>query len=115
MAGAWSEKPSSVQEPRLTTAETMRTPLSLVVAFPKHAENGHRSKGLRCGYKPPEATALTGKELSPSCDSLHATTEQAACQQYTLDTSKRLLFHSGNKPQYKGPMWLLAWLHAPEG
>ena len=82
-----------MQEPRLTIAETMRTPLSLVVAFPKHAENGHRSKVLRCGYKPPEATALAGKELLHPCDFLHSMTEQAAFPQYTLGTSISSLFH----------------------
>ena len=66
-----------MQEPRLTTAETMKTPLSLVVAFPKHAENGHRSKVLRCGYKPPEVTALTGKDLFHPYDSLQVEIEQA--------------------------------------
>ena len=115
MAGAQGKRQSLVQEPRLTTAETMKTPLSLVVAFPKHAEDGYSSKVLRCGYKPPGATALTGKELLHPCDSLHSTIEQAAFPQYTLDRSKRMLFHVGIKPQYKGPMWLLAWLHAPEG
>ncbi len=93
----------------------MTTPLSLVVAFPKHAENGHHSKVLRCGCKPPEATALIGKELLPSCDSLQFMTAQAAFPQYTLDMSKRLVLHFGSKPQYEGPMWLFAWLHDTAG
>ena len=81
-----------------------------MVAFPKHAENGHHSKVLRCGYKPPEATALTGKELLSSCDSLHSTTEQAAFPHtpWTRQSAQ-------NKPQYKGPMWLFTWLHDAEG
>ena len=54
---------SCVQEPRLTTAETSKTPLTLLLAFPKSSENEHRPKVMRCAHKPPEETALTGEAL----------------------------------------------------
>ena len=53
-----------VQEPRLTTAETAKTPLTLLLAFPKHSEDEHRPKVMRCGHKPPEEAALTGEALA---------------------------------------------------
>ena len=78
-----------MQEPRLTTAETMRTPLSLVVAFPKHAEDSRRSKVLRCGYKPPEVTALTGKELPSALKALFRTVTEQAAFPYTPPNCQR--------------------------
>ena len=35
--------------------------MTLLLVFPKHSESEHRPKPLRCGHKPPEETALTGK------------------------------------------------------
>ncbi len=58
-----------VQEPKLTTFETSKTPLTLLVAFPKHSESEHRPKVMRCGHKPPEETALTGE--APPLPSAH--------------------------------------------
>ena len=51
----------AAQEPKLTTAETVRTPMTLLLVFPKHSESEHRPKPLRCGHKPPEESALTGE------------------------------------------------------
>jgi len=58
------KKMSCAQEPRLTTAETSKTPLTLLLAFPKSSENEHRPKVMRCAHKPPEETALTGDALA---------------------------------------------------
>ena len=50
-----------LQEPKLTTSETSKTPMTLLLAFPKHSEGEHRRKVLRCGHKPPEESALAGE------------------------------------------------------
>ena len=62
-----------MQEPKLTTFETSKTPLTLLVAFPKHSESEHRPKVMRCGHKPPEETALTGEAPALSCICTHVT------------------------------------------
>ena len=76
-----------VQEPKLTTFETSKTPLTLLVAFPKHSESEHRPKVMRCGHKPPRRqpsqvrlprclphTNCTHGQLPGNTISLHAST-----------------------------------------
>ena len=52
----------AAQEPKLTTAETVRTPMTLLLVFPKHSESEHRPQPLRCGVR--NGTECHGR---PSC------------------------------------------------
>ena len=76
-----------LQEPKLTTFETSKTPLTLLVAFPKHSESEHRPKVMRCGHKPPEETALTGK--TPSLPFASVLTRVLNAWQYYLRMQRR--------------------------
>lgn len=49
-----------LQEARLTTEETLRTPLTLLVAFPRLPTQGAPEEPLRCGPAPPDSAALGG-------------------------------------------------------
>lgn len=77
----------AAQEPKLTTAETVRTPMTLLLVLPKHSESEHRPKPLRCGHKPPEETALTGETsgvqngAQPRRDILLCMQQLPACSQ----------------------------------
>lgn len=44
----------------MTTAETVRTPLTLLVAFPRLPMQGAPQEALRCGPAPPDSAALGG-------------------------------------------------------
>ncbi|EIE26263.1 hypothetical protein COCSUDRAFT_64412 [Coccomyxa subellipsoidea C-169] len=49
-----------MQEARMTTAETLQTPLTLLVAFPRLPMQGAPREALRCGPAPPDSAALGG-------------------------------------------------------
>ena len=44
----------------MTTAETVQTPLTLLVAFPRLPMQGAPQEALRCGPAPPDSAALGG-------------------------------------------------------